>query len=187
MESLPNSAAGHLSRSNPALFPDSAEDRGNIGSKFLPGESTNKESVTTSRPGQWRAGATGATGSIPKLHHPTKIILKAQSIRFPSLSSLVRESWWTNMRDRPSTFPWQHNRRSGDRCLFTYEHMIVYLCTSLFTYDTFGVGCTDGGKLLHPAGLCRISPPEEVVYLNGMNVSRSIGVIIAPILVTDAV
>jgi hypothetical protein len=74
-----------------------------------------------------------------------------------------------------------------DICLFTYAHMSVHLCTSLFTYDTFGVGCTDGGKLLHPAELCRISPPGEVVDLNGMNVSRSIGVIIAPIIVTDAV
>jgi hypothetical protein len=126
------------------------------------------------------ARATGATGSIPKCNHPAKIILKAQSIRFPYLSSLVRESWWTNMRDRPSTFPWQHNRRSGDRCLFSYAH--------LFSLgNTFGVGCPDGGKLLHPAEPCRISPPEEVVDLDGMNVSRSIGVIIAPILVTDAV
>jgi hypothetical protein len=65
--------------------------------------------------------------------------------------------------------------------------MIVHLCTALFTYDTFGVGCPDGGKLLHPVELCRISPPEEVVDLTRMNVSRSIGVIIAMILVTDAV
>ena len=47
------------------------------------------------------------------------------------------------------------------------------MCTSLFTYYSFSVGLMDGGKLFHPAELCRISTLEDVADLDGMNVRTS--------------
>jgi hypothetical protein len=68
-----------------ALFPDSAEDCGSIGIKFSQVKAPTKKVVQ--RIGRVNdARVSGATGSFHKCHHPPKIILKAQSIRFPRLS-----------------------------------------------------------------------------------------------------
>ena len=114
----------------PPLFPDSAEAGGGVGIKYFSRVKAKKH---------WRnfsvcqrlAGPTGASGSIPSPPHPTKTTPEAQSIRFPFLSSHLSESWWTNLRDRPSILPHQHGGRGGDRCLFSFLAIRLLHCRQI--------------------------------------------------------
>jgi hypothetical protein len=129
----------------PGIFFRGVEDQDRRGSpsSIFPGGSAEKERGAILSSVHRRVRAICANESSPSHHHPTKTPLKAQSIRFPYLSSsLIGGTRRTGLRDHPASSPsvlsWTWRRR-------TSVHLCTHVCSLMHAYGVFWKHVGDGG------------------------------------------